>query len=819
MSLSPAPVSVLRACLVQAVRSAEALALRLLQRTEHALQQTDPSILDAAQRGIRADSLRSLLLNQADLLKGYPQALLETLAQSARQPFSFSSPAITGSSGLADPGASLNHSGQRLQQAVAPMVELALADLDALVSAAQGMAYVHPESNPLRPENYVRAWVQLIATTKVELAHAHCWLDLMGQHLGPLLVSEYARAAKLLRGLGVVPALYASPAAQAPVVAQRRHGDQAGQRPRWQAPAQYGNAMAQSRAYAAQRENLLTLCLLQELLSDSRWIDDSRYTAPQSLTDSMLGNLAGDDAAQQSSLHAILSEFGDATAFGGSVVPLLQSEASSPSWNSSYSTTALESVQHHSTQVAQLFRALDLSGQVSPQARTLHRMMEHMAANAQLLPSVQQVVRSLEPVLMQLVDKDARFFEDRLHPARQLLDELTARSLWFAGESSPGFAQFIQTADSAARQLAAQPEVDAQVFSQVLQYMRDGWGMSSSGHDALASSVAGRPANTSQGQPIPENFRNARPSFFGTAGLETGAQSAFMPDPEHIAQTIRRLPSARGVPEDILDFVTGPWAQVIAHAQGQAAAGMAEPGSDPGGYLALVPSLLWSVSSKASADTQRLASLAPRLQSRLAAGLKSVGRTDWEIRALAARLAGLHQDALDAGLAVSGASATQPDALDLLPSTLAALDGAQETMRAPLASASSGREAGIAVAAAHEVLVAALAGHALPSDSPLQSMPAQSTPALPEPVPDRESAEPSGSAALADDAGDWPLDTWVELRNERQQLRTRLTWVSPQQSLFLFTATDGSTQSMTRRMRDKLVAKGQLRRVDGESPG
>jgi hypothetical protein len=55
----------------------------------------------------------------------------------------------------------------------------------------------------------------------------------------------------------------------------------------------------------------------------------------------------------------------------------------------------------------------------------------------------------------------------------------------------------------------------------------------------------------------------------------------------------------------------------------------------------------------------------------------------------------------------------------------------------------------------------------------------------------------------------------VELRNERQQLRTRLTWVSPQQSLFLFTAADGSTQSMTRRMRDKLVAKGQLRRIEG----
>ena len=67
---------------------------------------------------------------------------------------------------------------------------------------------------------------------------------------------------------------------------------------------------------------------------------------------------------------------------------------------------------------------------------------------------------------------------------------------------------------------------------------------------------------------------------------------------------------------------------------------------------------------------------------------------------------------------------------------------------------------------------------------------------------------------MSDTAVQWSLGTWVELRSERQQLRTQLTWVSPQQTLFLFTATDGSTQSMTRRMRDKLLTQGQLRRLE-----
>jgi hypothetical protein len=744
MSLSPVPVSVLRTCLVQAVRSAEALALRLLQRTAHALQQPDSA--DAARPGAWAASHRSLLLHHDELHRGYPQALLATLAQSARQPFSFSSPAIANDAGSADPGASPSHSvrqtwlqGQRLQQAVAPMVELALADLDALVSAAQGMAQVHPQSNPLRPENYVRAWVQLIAATQVEPAHAHCWLEAMGQHLGPLLVSEYARTAKLLRELGVVPALYAPQAPRVPAVASRHPGDP-----------------------AAQRESLLTLCLLQELQSEPRWVGDGRYTVPQALTGSMLGSLTETDAPRYR-----------------------VSEELDPDWGSAYSATVPESVQRHGMPPS---GARGRPEQRSLQEQTLRRMMEHMAADARLLPSVQQVVLSLLPALMQLVGRDETFFQDRLHPARQLLDELTARSLWFAGEDAPGFAPFIQAADSAARKLAARPVVDAQAFAQVLQQLRDSWGMSCPSHGASAA---------------PEPL--AQDGFPDTlAGPEAATQTAALPESEHIAQAIRRLPSARGVPEDILDFVTGPWVRVIAQAQERAAAGLPPSGGDPGGYLALVPSLLWSVSPGASADPRRLAGLAPRLQSRLAQGLKSVGRTEWEIQALAARLAGLHQDALAAGRALSAAQESQPDALGRLPGTQTLLE---EILHAPLTDEGGSRDAGLAVADAHEVLTAVLE-----RPEPQRRQPRDSRPAGVQPRPLRE---PAGWAPAAD-AGNWPLGTWVELRNERQQLRTRLTWVSPQQSLFLFTAADGSTQSMTRRMRDKLVAKGQLSRIEGE---
>jgi len=57
------------------------------------------------------------------------------------------------------------------------------------------------------------------------------------------------------------------------------------------------------------------------------------------------------------------------------------------------------------------------------------------------------------------------------------------------------------------------------------------------------------------------------------------------------------------------------------------------------------------------------------------------------------------------------------------------------------------------------------------------------------------------------------LGTWVELVSQGRTVRTQLTWISPNGTLFLFTGADGSTQSMTLRMRDKLLAQGNLHLV------
>src|SRR5690606_18973483 len=67
----------------------------------------------------------------------------------------------------------------------------------------------------------------------------------------------------------------------------------------------------------------------------------------------------------------------------------------------------------------------------------------------------------------------------------------------------------------------------------------------------------------------------------------------------------------------------------------------------------------------------------------------------------------------------------------------------------------------------------------------------------------------------ADDQGALQIGQWVEIVSQQGAVQTQLTWASPHNTRFLFTGLDGSTQSMTRRMIDKLSGEGSFRRLSG----
>ena len=737
MSLAHASVSALRNCLVQVVRNADSFALRLLQRTEYALEQSlssNSAIFADLSMAVRRAALHNLQQHRSQLISSFPHNLLESLILFAREPFAFTSQTLDTDLLLLIPMAESASRQLKLEKKLvkllAPQVELALADLDALMSGAQGHEWVQPESNPLRVENYVRALGQSISAVQPALEVVDCWQHFMGMQLGSLLSSEYVRTTQLLRQQEVSPAPYAQ-------VEQMN-----------ELPAQ----------------SLLTLRLLQELATDLRWIDDPQLTVPQVLTSSMLD---GWQATVQSSGLSTM-----ATLQG--IEPGLQTE-----WTS-YSSTVLQS---------QMLPTLSDAGwvqrprpQSNLQLRTLQRMMSHMTADARLLPKVQAVLRLLEPALGQIAQTEPAFFDDGRHPARQLLDELTARSLWFATESVAGYAHFIGVAEQVARALARQPFINASVFAGALQQMREQWppeGRLSAMAAIDTGGGIGTQLNLVDGAQSTQGMMSSALGLVERHAAMLEQQAAA--DSSSLSQIIRALPSAEDAAEDIVDFVCGPWSDVIFEAQKKDGS---KDGSatqrDPGGYLALVPSLLWSVSPQAAQDAGRLVAIAPKLQRRLARGLRSVGRSEVEIAALAARIAGLHQYHLDAAQA-----AVQPRPDLFAPTTLlnvledatsdeASDDSAGNLDTTELAPAIANLE--------YSSLVVAV-------DAGVQS-----------------------KASAGNE--EWLVGVWVELSNERKQLRTQLTWVSPQQSLFLFTAEDGSTQSMTRRMRDKLLSQGQLWRLE-----
>ena len=94
MSLAHASVSALRNCLVQVVRNADSFALRLLQRTEYALEQSltsNSAFFADLSIAVRRAALHNLQQHRSQLISSFPHNLLESLILFAREPFAFTS--------------------------------------------------------------------------------------------------------------------------------------------------------------------------------------------------------------------------------------------------------------------------------------------------------------------------------------------------------------------------------------------------------------------------------------------------------------------------------------------------------------------------------------------------------------------------------------------------------------------------------------------------------------------------------------------------------------------------------------------------------
>jgi hypothetical protein len=376
-------------------------------------------------------------------------------------------------------------------------------------------------------------------------------------------------------------------------------------------------------------------------------------------------------------------------------------------------------------------------------------MIENMAADGRLLPQLQQAVRDLQPALLQLVLHDPRFFNDKQHPTRQLLSEMTHRGLAWSSAREPGFAEFFAPLKQAVDALAALPIENADPFEFALQSLRQTW---------TEQEERGRH----------ERARAARVLIRAEQRNIAAAK---------IANDLMARQDVGAASLEIRRFLIGPWAQVMAAAQ------LADGDSNARDYESIINDLIWTTQPRlASQNPNRLAQLIPPLLRILRHGLASIDYPADKTGQLMDYLKEQHQLALRPD---TDFAATAP------------------MSRAELEASWDSEKDNPQVWLEHtEALDSGLLDQ-LPETGPewKESFPANDA--------QSEAIDPAAAANLG--AGGLPPGAWAEVFLNGTWSRWQLTWASPQALMFMFTDGAGKHRSMTRPMLDKMLALGALR--------
>ena len=700
MAATPTPSqyqAIYRACIKEAAAQGRALMQRVVERALKAMPQRAAVTADVVDRNLLADAARVLAHHEAALCEAYPQALLTEFAQ-----------AIAGdnrkASGVSFEALELMGDDQvqesvevvRTQQSVTAAVEAELTELNALICAAQGLKSVMADRNPLRPEAYVRSLRNVTQQSPVSPSVRRRWLLHLGEAMGPELAGAYRDLSAMLRANGVSEAGFSVVQSTAPSAA----------------PA----------AAASGHKGLLNVRELRQLLS-------GRFDAPAAT--SAPGEPATEFSMTVPAAFETLQEMRQVD----QVMQRLRARqgAQAEGAGSTAHAEARTPAQALGLEVVQL-------------------MLENIAADTRLLPPVQHAVRALEPALLRLALADPRFFSDREHPARRLLDEMTQRSLAWPTVDAPGFAAFLEPLQQAVEALVETRVTGAEPFDFALRSLREAWDQAQQ--------------------------RDTRRRENAVRVLLRAEQRNLLAG--KIAKELRLRPDVAAVRKEVQQFLVGPWAQVMAQARLSDATGSA----DPGGYAAAVTDLAWSVQPQLTAGQgARLTRIIPPLVEKLRRGLASIDFPASHTQRVLEQFARWHEQALKPAPA-------QPASRRELEELLSENDDA---WLAP----TEAKESGFI--------------HTDFNDEP-------PPPPLFQPTqPGFSDTRPRSEVESQLPEMGLPVGAWVELFADGGWARWQLTWSSPHGTLFMFTHPDGRTQSMTRRLLDKMLATGALRLVASQA--
>ncbi len=522
----------------------------------------------------------------------------------------------------------------RAGQVVNEAVQAPLAELNALMSTAQGHTSVSPDHNPLHPQVFLHALQTVVGQMQVPEQVRRDWMWHLAEALGNELRTLYLDLIGQLRNAGVKPAGYAmrqASGAYAYLQPTGQNGSAPGFGPEtrpWDArDAEAASTPAELQVPQlpvtppAPSESLLTLDRLRRLLAG-----ELSETPPPTSNDSFFSRFSLEIQKAEAQADAPPADF-DITvpaAFEAlqemnqvdHMVQRLGSQRQQGPHDAPAGADPVRMALRSST--AGLGQALSLE--------VVALMVDNLANDQRLLWPVKQLVKELEPALLQLALADPRFFSDKEHPARRLLQEMTDRSLAFDSLEADGFESFMQPLIEIVRPLAHGPIDSKAPFEQALEQVRGAWAEGTQQHERDRSRAIDALRNSDRRQLL-------------------------------AAQIVRDLwlhPQLDRVPKDIQRFLEGPWAQVMAQARLADTTG----NSDPGRYRELVDALLWSAQpAQTQSNVGRLARLVPKLLSRLREGLATIEYPATKAAAFFDLLMKLHQQAFASAPATAAAPA------------------------------------------------------------------------------------------------------------------------------------------------------------------
>jgi hypothetical protein len=680
----------------EAAAQGRSLMQRLVVRAGEALQRGGMLGADEIDRRISVDAARTLMKHEASLCEIYPQALLQEFAQAiAGDTRKGGTLSFDSLELMGDDQVRENVELARLQQAVTNQVDTELIELNMLISSVQGLNSVQPERNPLRPEVYVRALRAVVQQSPIPAPMRTRWFTAFGDALGMELGRLYKELSAWMRGQGVKEAIFVA----APVAETPQPRD----------------------------ESLLNLRELRKLLTgdfEDSAKDPARGGRPQF---AMTMPAAVDALENMKQVDAVVQRMKDRQVADAKAL----AEGRAP---------VREPAQVLAQEVVRL-------------------MMDNIANDRRLLQPVQECVRELEPALMRLALDDPRFFSDRRHPARRLLDELTQRSLAWDSPDAPGFRAFIEPLRQAVEVLRETRVPGAEPFDFAVKTLEDAWG------DVL------------------KRDRHHREK--AVRALLNAEQRNLLA--EKIAKGLRMRPDVQSAPPEIVAFVIGPWTQVIAQARLTDTSGS----HDPGGYTAILTDLIWSAQpSIVGNQTARLANLVQPLMEKVKHGLATIDYPKSSAERFLGHLALAHQAALR-GTAQAEAPKMSREELEHM---MGAGDDAPGAWLAP----SEAQESGFM-----ETLPS------LGSPKAFTSTQANEFNSTRPPPPE-------------DDLPELPVDhlqpgAWVDMMTGQGWQRVQVTWASPHGTLFMFTGTSGQPQSMSRRLLAKMLKSGTLKTISQQA--